>query len=355
MNYSYGHYYDFSKYPYLSEMNEVFSRIFDRSIKYYLQKPDGYNQEFAFKKIVEFVRDLEKSLIGLINLGYVTTKNVNHIKSIYKSLDTVGLLETSYRGGIYGISMGNRIEINPHLSGSRTLTNEERTLLYVCHEMGHRFHEEWKNPSFINEILRNPKVKERHDRLPDNIKKYVYYGSRLLDEALTQDRAEEITYYFAGKQRPALQTRSSRLFNGQIFKTNFDYYGEFQGITKKFGKGLYKRCADKDILKELSKAALDTDFMDRIVKIYKNNNNILDLYGLLHSMGIIKEASYEAFGMGTKGSIEKSGPALELINLITEGDTTDERKIQPVTHGNGSMKKLPGNPPPLPKFRRNNQ
>ena len=51
MNYSYGHYYDFSKYPFLSEMNEVFSRIFDRSIKYYLQKPDDIIKNLLLRKL----------------------------------------------------------------------------------------------------------------------------------------------------------------------------------------------------------------------------------------------------------------------------------------------------------------
>ena len=85
--YTYDHYYDFSTNPYFSEMNDVFSGIFDRSVQYYFNKNDGYQQQFALRKLVEYVRDLEKSLVGLINLGYVTTANVDLIKKSYKELD----------------------------------------------------------------------------------------------------------------------------------------------------------------------------------------------------------------------------------------------------------------------------
>ena len=171
MDYTYDHYYDFSKIPNFREMNEVFAGIFDRSVKYYIRNRDGYDQTFALRKIVEFVRDLEKSLIGLINLGYVTTSNIELIKREYKSLDTIGLLESSFRGGIYGISYSKRIEFNPNLSGSRTLSNSERTLLYVCHEMGHRFHEGWKEPKYINKvkILDNIEIAKRIENVSTGI------------------------------------------------------------------------------------------------------------------------------------------------------------------------------------------
>lgn len=343
MDYTYDHYYDFSKIPNFREMNEVFAGIFDRSVKYYIRNRDGYDQTFALRKIVEFVRDLEKSLIGLINLGYVTTSNIELIKREYKSLDTIGLLESSFRGGIYGISYSKRIEINPNLSGSRTLSNSERTLLYVCHEMGHRFHEGWKEPKYINnDLLRDKDVQEQHQKLSSQDRLHIYQGSRLLDEALTQDRAEEVAYYFAGKRRPELSLRRSRVFNGEPFRTNFDYYGELQEPAIKFGKTLkYISKSDKEVLKQLGRAALDDRFMAKIISEYQSRDGLVDLYALIHSMGVIKDASYEAFGMGNiKGSLAKSKNALTLINRLTANLPSNATRINQT-------------PPPLPKrFRK---
>ena len=317
-NYKYEHYYDFSTNPYFREMNEVFSEIFDRSVKYYMKKNDGYDTKFALKKLVEYIRDLEKSLVGLINLGYVTTSNVKLIKDTYKSLDTIGLLDSSYKGRIYGITHRNRIEINPNLSNSNTLTGSERTLLYICHEMGHRLHFGWTNGKNLNSLLSIPKAQELYRKLPVNVQSFIYYGYDLLDEAITQDRAEEITYYFAKKQRPALSYRRSRLFDGEPFRANFDYYGELQEPAIKFGKtlrGISKN--EKETLKTLGRAAIDNDFAKKIENEFKAKDQIADLFALIHSMGIIKDASYEVFGMGSGNAIPRSKNARKLIDQLT--------------------------------------
>lgn len=318
MNYKYGHYYDFSKINYFSEMNEVFSGIFDRSVKYYLNNRDGYEQKFALCKIVEYVQDLEKYLIGLINLGYVTTDNVNLVKDSFKNLDTIGLLNSSYHGGIYGITDSRRIEINPNLRNSNTLSASERTLLYISHEMGHRLHFGWSNRMQLNGMLADSQIKDCYRKLPNQEQMYIYSGFDMLDEALAQDRAEEIAYYFANRVRPQLSLRSTYLFNKKPFKTNYDYYGEFQELAIKFGKTLRNITKDDSkVLKQLGQTAIDNDFVKKIEYEYRSNNNLIDLFALIHAMGTIKEAAYEVFGMGTRNTILKSARALETFNSIT--------------------------------------
>ena len=319
--YTYDHYYDFSTNPYFSEMNDVFAGIFDRSVQFYFRKNDGYPQQFALKKLVEYVRDLEKSLVGLINLGYVTTENLNLIKNSYKELDTIGLLDSKFKGRIYGITYegSKRIEINPNLRDSKTLTGTERTLLYVCHEMGHRFHFGWTNPRNLNFIFNEPKVNDLYKKLAPQNKRYIYSGYSLLDEAITQDRAEEITYYFAGKQRPPLTPRMSRLFNGRPFRTNFDYYGELQEPAIKFGKTLSGISKDSSqTLKTLGRAAIDKRFATKIENEYRANDDLTSLFALIHSMGVMKEAAYEVFGMGSGDALPRSKKALELFENLTE-------------------------------------
>lgn len=319
MTYRYDHYFDFSRVPNFSEMNEVFARIFDRSVKYYLKNRDGYEQNFALSKIVEYVRDLEKSLLGLINLGYVTTSNLQLVKDTYKNLDTIGLLNSSFKGRIYGVTSGGRIEINPYLRNSYHLTGEERTLLYVCHEIGHRFHTNWVKPTNLNSILENKDVQELYRQLPPQSQSFIYSGLSLLDEALTQDRAEEITYYFAGKKRPEMTPRRSSLFDGGIFKTNFDYYGELHEPAIRFGKTLRGISRNpKETLKTLGRAAIDDRFTKKIENEYRSKGSLLDLFALIHSMGVIKEATYEVFGMGLGNALPRSKQSLELLIKLTD-------------------------------------
>lgn len=329
--YTYDHYFDFSTHPYFSEMNDVFSGIFDRSVQYYFNKNDGYQQQFALRKIVEYVRDLEKSLVGLINLGYVTTENVDLIKKSFKELDTIGLLDSKFKGRIYGVTydVSKRIEINPNLGSSKTLSSEDRTLLYVAHEMGHRFHYGWTNPRNLNFIFNEPKVYELYKKLTPQNQRYIYSGLSLLDEAVAQDRAEEIAYYFAGKQRPALTPKMSRLFNGRPFRTNFDYYGELQEPAIRFGKtlkGVSKNT--NETLKSLGRAAIDNRFTTKVENEYRANDDLTGLFALIHSMGVMKEAAYEAFGMGTGEALPRSKKALELFESLTEQsqNTTNKSK-----------------------------
>ena len=327
MAYVYDHYYDFSKTPYFTEMNEVFSKIFDRSVKYYLNNPDGYEIRFALYKLVEYIRDLEKSLIGLINLGYVTTSNVEFIKDTYKNLDTIGLLNSYYEERIYGLTNYNRIEINPNLGNSRTLSSKDRTLLYICHEIGHRFHFGWTRRENIDSILADQKVQACHSKLLKPIQNLVYSGYDLLDEALTQERAEEITYYFSKRKRPELSYRQSRLFGGTPFRSNYDYYGELQEPAIKFGQTLKHISKDeKTTLHQLARAAIDPRFASKIEKEYRANDKIIDLYALLHSMGTIKEATYEIFGMSEANALPKSKNALKLINDLTGSIISEQKK-----------------------------
>ena len=312
MTYRYDHYYDFSKVPNFTEMNEVFSALFDRSVKYYLSNSDGY---------------LEKYLIGLINLGYVTTSNLELVKASFKSLDTIGLLNSRFRGGIYGITDSRRIEINPNLASSRTLDSSERTLLYISHEMGHRLHFDWTNKLNVNTILSDKKVSEYHQRLPQDLRNFIYYGYDLLDEALTQDRAEDIAYYFAGKNRPELTPRRSRLFDGEIFSTNFDYYGELQTPAIMFAKSLKNISKDdRYAMKQISKAAIDRRFSKKIENEFRSTDRIVDLYAILHAMGMIKEASYEVFGMSGNKALSKSKRALSLLKSLTSQTATTAKK-----------------------------
>ena len=121
----------------------------------------------------------------------------------------------------------------------------------------------------------------------------------------------------------------SRLFNGRPFRTNFDYYGELQEPAIRFGKtlkGVSKNT--NETLKSLGRAAIDNRFTTKVENEYRANDDLTGLFALIHSMGVMKEAAYEAFGMGTGEALPRSKKALELFESLTEQsqNTTNKSK-----------------------------
>ena len=147
----------------------------------------------------------------------------------------------------------------------------------------------------------------------------MYDGFSLLDEATTQDRAENITYYFSSKLRPSMAQHSTQLFDGKPFETNFDYYGELQIPTIDFARTLrgIGKINDRNlVMNEFDKRALSEEFSKRIFDEYMNDNQIENLFYLLKRMGIIKNASYAAFGYGNVEYLKKSSEALKEYNQV---------------------------------------
>ena len=110
-------------------------------------------------------------------------------------------------------------------------------------------------------------------RCSNEDRQLMYDGFSLLDEATTQDRAENITYYFSLKIRPLMYKCSTQLFDRKPFETNFNYYGEFQVPTISFAKTL--RCIgklsdDELVMEEFDKRSLSDEFSSRIFDEYTN-------------------------------------------------------------------------------------
>lgn len=212
-------------------------------------------------------------------------------KNLREHLDVIAVLPRKRRG-IYGeyVEKDNLVYINPELGNSSTLTSKERTRLYICHELGHIQNHEWilTGVDYVN--------KEGESF---NTRQTMYEGLSLLDEATTQERAEAITYYFSGKKRPNLASRCGRLFDGEPYSSNFDYYGELEEPAIAFGKtlrGIGSSKTSQDIIHRLSIRTLDKEFVRKIFYEYQVDGHLDELYLLLAYMGIIKRASYAKFG-----------------------------------------------------------
>ena len=154
--------------------------------------------------------------------------------AIESQLITITVLPENQMG-IYGVTYTQSIQITPNLQGRRGLTSEERTRLYVTHELGNIINCCWNDEAKMYANMQKNKgilSAEQRDLFCE--------GFAMLDEAITQNRAENFAYTFSHKQRPGLsyQIIDRRLFNGERYRTNFDFYGELQKPATMFARTL---------------------------------------------------------------------------------------------------------------------
>ena len=301
---------------YTDLVDEYLNKLYGRSLdlyskRYYRNHPTGTPQIDIDK--------IEESL-GYIDdyLYYYYQFHPEEFISIFKNLIDNLLFVTVFppsKRGLYGqyVDSEKALYINPQLPANSRLTSDERTRLYICHELGHVLNSKWMEKTVP--ILNNVRCSNEDRQL-------MYDGFSLLDEATTQDRAENITYYFSSKIRPLMYRHSSQLFDRKPYETNFDYYGEFQVPTIQFAKtlrGIGKLLDDELVMKEFNKRSIRDDFSSRIINEYTSDGQIENLYYMLKRLGIIKNASYAAFGYGEQRYLEQSSVALdEYYQLVSK-------------------------------------
>ena len=210
-------------------------------------------------------------------------------------------LPISERNKIYGQMLelpGDKfgIYLSPNLSGNGILNAHERTRLYCFHELGHVINAAW-----MENALDLIKILIEYSEVNWDIKdvQKFYDGFSLLDEAITQERAEEIAYVCAGKNRPSYRKKS---FCNVCYETNFDFYGELQLLAGLFAqtlRGIGKFEDSFYALNVLSKRALKPDFLLDVVQEYSHDGCEAGFRKILPLMGEIKEASYANFGIGS--------------------------------------------------------
>ncbi len=307
---------------YTDFVNDYINQLYDRSLELYLKRYTRNNstgtQRIDIEKIEESLGYIEDYLF------YFYQFNNGEFFSIFKNLIDDLKIVTVFppeKRGLYGqySSSEKVLYINPQLYSSQRLSSDERTRLYICHELGHIQNSKWMKK--LIPILNGIDCSNEDREL-------MYDGFSLLDEATTQDRAENITYYFSSKLRPGMSLCSTKLFSRKPFETNFDYYGEFQLPTIDFARTLrgIGKIDDRNlVMNEFDKRALNEEFSKRIFDEYINDNQIKNLFYLVKRLGVIKNASYAVFGYGNVEYLRKSSEALKEYNQVV-GKMRDYRE-----------------------------
>lgn len=309
--------YDFGIYN--DDVNTYLENVYKNSINYYKEHFKGANATNTLNLDLETI---DKTVCYIEDyLNYFHKKHPKYFIDVFMALkrrvEKVTVLEPSRRG-IYGQFFPgvNLICINPELSGSRTLTKDERTRLYVCHELGHAVHYRWILPAITKIEDDNPEVRGM-----------IMEGFNLLDEATTQNTAENVAYYYSNSKRPAQQYYSGTLFSGASYKANFDFYGNLQEPATMFSRtlrGIGSEDNDNRALNLLSLRALRKDFANDIFDEYKKDGHYEDLKDLMFYLGIIKKASYATFGYEDRKYISYSLEAFTELKKLA-GSLRDYR------------------------------
>ena len=227
--------------------------------------------------------------------------------------------------GVFGNSIQNKIQINQRMArhgNSPSLTAEEIRRLYTFHEMGHKILNILSRENVINDFTNTIDSVLQSKGLSNvdlNYRKYVKDGFWLLEECLTQELAEYLTYYSSQKQRPQFENRRDL---DCIVSTNHDYYGIFQMPTINLGKTI-RGCAkvnssNEEILLNMIKKALNSNFDLELISEYNQGNAQLyyDLFLTLRAMGMIKIQKYASFGIGNSLNVNTQC-CLNAIEKIT--------------------------------------
>lgn len=322
---------------YFNNLGIWLKKLYDNSCDYYeaVSTDDSIMKKtLGEAKIKEMVGYVSDYIRALVDLGYIDDSNCIDIANRFMKLKVIGLLE-NYDDRVTGISDENKIFVNPDLPASCSLTRVERCRLYVCKQLTKFLHKEWQNS--IKDYIDNIQHGDNRDLLIGvnctNLN-FVKEGFALLDEAISQDVAENIAYYIAKKERPPKCINSDeRLFNGIIYKSNFDTFSGIEDPAVKFGRTLsFIRTSTFDsndkVLRKLSIRGFDSEFVSSIVEeydedIYKQK----DFFDMMLSMGRIMDAcrSIENGDFGNR-SVYFSSCYLIGLDQISNKYLTDSRE-----------------------------
>lgn len=308
--------YDFGQYN--NEISDYITVLLKNSITNFQQQfKSGQlkNKNHDVNALAGCIRNLEEYLYYNYQKSPSTFNHV--INATMNNVRTISVLPTNNRGIFGQTQVKNKIiYINPDLKNSRNLTREERTRLYMAHELGHIINHNWMNKveEYANQQIRQGTLSQEEAQL-------IYDGFSMLDEATTQNRAEDFVYKFSGKQRPRLANYwNKNLFNGETYKSNFDYYGELQEPATMFARtlrGIGKENDDIRALNMLSERAMSPNFFNNILNEYSRDGQIPSFIKEVQNMGLLKRASYANFEQEDVSYLRNSKTYLDRLRSIT--------------------------------------
>lgn len=273
----------------------------------------------------EFFRDFEYYYVSLIKLGIVNKKNFNNILESLCGIKLVRMFDPKEKD-IAAVTCDGVININSKgKKKARGMEDFATNQMIFSHELGHIICGSWEEDAwdFANQLYRYKKNKRILKDLNLNNKKYILDGLFLLEEAVVQDCAEEVTYRLLNRKREGVKPIfDNDVLSGVTIHSNFHFYEEFQEVVVKFAKCLdFLNCNNTDsfdlVLKKLARKAFCRDFIFQLDECIGTCSDKIENYTImLACMGRIKEATYAKLGFGEKVSRSEIELYLRIFNLV---------------------------------------
>ena len=149
----------------------------------------------------------------------------------------------------------------------------------------------------------NELFEEENDKI--KAETFVNSGWLLLEEVLSQELAEKMTYDLIGKTRPGLRPGVEVLddypIDGAKVSSKLEEYRPFEELIIRFGGtisgvGNMIDYSQEKIMNDLIDKALKQNLSDAIISEYTFNRNELELYIILYNMGLLINEKYATYG-----------------------------------------------------------
>lgn len=299
------------RYTFWDEKNfpgftKALSDLYDRSIlNYYNEKHDFKKQNRDLECIYNVFPLIEYYYVSLIKLGFVDKNNYFNILNQLKSIESIGILNSEK---VRGLTVGNKIQINPEQQPMKDLTSEEMFNLIVFHELGHIINISWEKEyhQLSEKLFNNIEVRNRLKKFGINSKNDLINGFILLEDVIVEEAAEDVLYRSKNEVRPSFYMYNSESFPGIEFRSNYVIYTIFQEVGLKFFRSFdstncFLEKTVSGALKKTATRAFNKDFISKIEEeICIDKNNMSDFALILGCLGKIKNANYAGFGLAVK-------------------------------------------------------
>lgn len=277
----------------------------------------------------EFFRDFEFYYVSLIKLGIVNKKNFNNVLEALSSIKVIRIFDPKDKD-VEAVTYNGEISINSK-SKKKIHGMEDFAInqMIFSHELGHIICGSWEEDAwdFACKLYKFKDNKKILKNLNLNNRKYLLDGLFLLEEAVVQDCAEEVTYRLLGRKREKVKPIvDNDVLPGIRIHSNFNFYEEFQEVVVKFAKCLdFLNCKGDDsfdlVLKKLAIKVFCRDFISQLDEcIGVDSDKIEDFTIMLACLGKIKEASYAKMGFGKEISTKEIESCLGIFNLIVDSN-----------------------------------
>ncbi len=277
---------------------DFLDRIYNNTVSSLIE--NGYDIKYAN----EFINDIEDYLYYFKIHNY----NINNIIHKLEDIESIEFYDSLVINNVNDnikfppvLNKTIRILLNASIQGDKRLSSRERRRLYLYQGLSH---------SLISmkskKTLEFSKIYSKYLRY--NISKtetIVNNGWLLIEDVLSQELAEKITYYALNKVRPQCRPgleNEEFPISGSKISSNLEMYRVFQSLLVNFGLTLGKIStiydySEKAIINDLLKYAINNNLSYLVIAEYNKKDNLVSLYQTLYLMGLLVNEMYRTYNI----------------------------------------------------------